>query len=103
MAVVGYTLGTLTSLGQKECCLSYIVQPRTFYCGQYLVQRFDFCYGNFCLHVADRNDVTYHAPPEGVCVATKVCAVVVPFCQIHEVGGEYEAQEANVQSRYQLL
>ena len=50
---------------------------------------------------------TYHSPPEGVGVALEAFCVVQPLHvflgQIHEVRREDEAQEADVERRYQLL
>ena len=51
--------------------------------------------------------LTYHPPPEGIGVAAKLDAARlvhgVLLGQVHEVGGEDEAQEADVQGGDQLL
>ena len=51
---------------------------------------------------------TYHAPPERVGVAREVGLAAVGshrvlLGEVHEVTGEYEAEEADVQRRDQLL
>ena len=51
---------------------------------------------------------TYHAPPERVGVALEVGLAVVGshrvlLGEVHEVTGEYEAEEADVERRDQLL
>jgi len=49
---------------------------------------------------------TYHSPPEGVCITVELWPRVrlrVLLRQVHEVRGEDQAQEPDVQSRDQLL
>ena len=59
------------------------------------------------MHCLDTRAVTYHSPPEGICIAGEVLLAILAhgvfLCQIHEVGREDEAQEPYVQRRDQLL
>lgn len=51
--------------------------------------------------------MSYHSPPQGVSIAGEACFALlihsVLFRQVDKVGGEDEAEEANVQGGNQLL
>ena len=57
--------------------------------------------------VSDNPFISHHSPPEGISIAVEICFPARPYCifltEIHEVAGEDQAKEANVESSDQLL
>ena len=48
--------------------------------------------------------MTYHTPPQGVCIAGEVGGAFIFFLgQVYKIGGEDEAQEPDVQSGDEFL
>ena len=61
-------------------------------------------YGWLYIHIWD---LSHHSPPQGISIAVEVCFTTRPYCilltEIHEVAGENQAKEPNVEGGDQLL
>ena len=48
-------------------------------------------------------NITYHTPPEGICIAGEICGPIFFLGEVNEIGGEDEAQKSDIKSCNEFL